>query len=111
MGHSGRVMPTPVQTKVGTFNNFIDGKWIASGSGKVFENRNPADQADLIGLFQQSTVDDAQAAIDAAARAYERWRSVPAPKRAEMLFRAAELIAERKEQFARDMTREMGKVL
>src|SRR5262249_12738472 len=43
--------------------------------------------------------------------AYERWRLVPAPKRAELLFRAAQLIAERKDPLARDMTREMGKVL
>ena len=36
---------------------------------------------------------------------------LPAPKRAEILFRAAQMLIERKEQFARDMTREMGKVL
>ena len=36
---------------------------------------------------------------------------MPAPKRAELLFRAAQLLAERKEALARDMTREMGKVL
>jgi acyl-CoA reductase-like NAD-dependent aldehyde dehydrogenase len=104
-------MPTPVHTRVQTYNNFIDGEWVTSRSGKVFENRNPADQDDLIGLFQQSSTEDAKAAIEAAARAYERWRLVPAPKRAEILFRAADLIVERKEQFARDMTREMGKVL
>ena len=44
-------------------------------------------------------------------RAYERWRLVPAPKRAELLFHAAQLLADRKESLARDMTREMGKVL
>ena len=104
-------MPTPVQAKVQTFNNFIDGDWIPSRTGRLFEDRNPADQDDLIGLFQESSVEDAQAAIAAAERAYDHWRLVPAPKRAEILFRAAELIAERKEQFARDMTREMGKVL
>jgi alpha-ketoglutaric semialdehyde dehydrogenase len=104
-------MPTPVQAKVQTFNNFIDGEWIPSRTGRLFEDRNPADQDDLIGLFQESSIEDAQAAIAAAERAYDRWRLVPAPKRAEILFRAAELIVERKEQFARDMTREMGKVL
>ena len=36
---------------------------------------------------------------------------MPAPRRAELLFRAAQLIADRKEALARDMTREMGKVL
>ena len=62
-------------------------------------------------MFQKSERADVEAALDAAARAYERWRLVPAPKRAEALFRAAQLIVERKETFARDMTREMGKVL
>jgi acyl-CoA reductase-like NAD-dependent aldehyde dehydrogenase len=94
-----------------TFYNLIDGDWVPSVSGKLFENRNPANTDDLIGLFQQSTADDAVRAVDAARRAYEHWRLVPAPKRAELLFRAAQLLADRKEALARDMTREMGKVL
>ena len=94
-----------------TFQNYIDGQWVASRGGRVFENRNPADRDDLIGIFQQSTPEDAEDALAAARRAYATWRLVPAPKRAEVLFRAAQIIAERKEMFARDMTREMGKVL
>ena len=65
----------------------------------------------LIGSFPDSTTNDAEAAIAAAKHAYDSWRLVPAPKRAEILFKAAQLIATRKEEFARDMTREMGKVL
>ncbi len=98
-------------TTATTYKNFIDGQWVASRSGQTFENRNPANTDDLIGIFQHSTAEDVRAAIAAAARAYERWRLVPAPKRAEILFKAAQLIVDRKEQFARDMTREMGKVL
>src|SRR5580704_14057865 len=94
-----------------TYHNFIDGSWVPSGSNQLFENRNPANTEDLIGVFQKSTRLDADRAIDAARRAYERWRLVPAPRRAEILFRAAQLIAERKEALARDMTREMGKIL
>jgi alpha-ketoglutaric semialdehyde dehydrogenase len=94
-----------------TYHNLIDGEWQPSGSGELFQNRNPAQTGDLIGLFQQSTREDIQHAIDAAARAYLSWRLVPAPRRAEMLFRAAQLLADRKEALARDMTREMGKVL
>src|SRR5437763_3816697 len=93
------------------YKNFIDGQWVASGSGKTFENRNPANTDDLIGVFQHSTGADVAAAIGAAARAYEEWRLVPAPVRAEILFRAAQILVDRKETFARDMTREMGKVL
>jgi alpha-ketoglutaric semialdehyde dehydrogenase len=98
-------------TAQAVFENFVDGTWSDSSSGGLFEDRNPANHDDLIGVFQESTADDAVRAIAAAERAYAGWRLVPAPRRAEMLFRAAQLIADRKEQFARDMTREMGKVL
>src|SRR5258705_10717456 len=94
-----------------THYNFVDGRWVPSVSGDVFENRNPADTNDLVGLFQKSSSADVAHAVDAARRAYERWRLVPAPRRAELLFRAAQLIADRKESLARDMTREMGKIL
>ena len=94
-----------------TYSNFIDGAWIPARSRGTFENRNPANRDDVIGLFQESSRDDVEAAVQAAERAYCSWRLVPAPKRAEMLFAAAQIIAARKEVFARDMTREMGKVL
>jgi aldehyde dehydrogenase (NAD+) len=94
-----------------TYHNLIDGAWVPSVTGELFENRNPADQDDLVGLFQRSGRDDVRRATEAAARAYAGWRLVPAPRRAEILFRAAQLLAERKEALARDMTREMGKVL
>ena len=76
-----------------------------------FENRNPADTRDLVGIFQKSAKADVDAAVDAAKRAFAKWRLVPAPRRAEMVFRAAEILIERKEDYSRDMTREMGKVL
>ena len=99
-------------TSTGTvFTNFIDGRWIPSTSGDTFENRNPANSDDLVGVFQKSTRADVEAALEAARRAYDSWRLVPAPVRAEMLFKVAQIIVERKEQYARDMTREMGKVL
>jgi acyl-CoA reductase-like NAD-dependent aldehyde dehydrogenase len=102
-------MPTTVNAT--TYDNYIDGKWSPSASGQTFENRNPANTDDLIGVFQKSTRRDVETALAAAARAYEKWRLVPAPRRAELLFRAAQLLLERKEQFARGMTREMGKIL
>ena len=97
------------QTRV--FKNFIDGQWVESSSGETFENRNPADTREVVGLFQKSSRADVNAAVDAAKRAFAKWRLVPAPRRAEMVFRAAEILIERKEDYSRDMTREMGKVL
>jgi acyl-CoA reductase-like NAD-dependent aldehyde dehydrogenase len=94
-----------------SYSNLIDGQWVAAVSRETFENRNPADHDDLIGLFPRSSRADVERATDAARRAYDTWRLVPAPKRAEVLFRAAQLLADRKEALARDMTREMGKIL
>jgi alpha-ketoglutaric semialdehyde dehydrogenase len=91
--------------------NFIDGQWVKSGSGKAFENRNPANEDDLIGTFQDSNEADVNTAVEAASRAYEKWRLTPAPKRAEYLYRVGEILKRDKEKMAREMTREMGKVV
>jgi len=102
-------MATAAMPKV--HKNFINGEWVESRSGKAFENRNPANTDELVGMFPSSTEDEVMAAVEAAKEAYKTWKLVPAPKRAEILFRAAELLVRRKEDYARDMTREMGKVL
>jgi alpha-ketoglutaric semialdehyde dehydrogenase len=93
------------------YKNFIDGEWVESRSGKTYENRNPANKDEVIGTFVSGNSADVDAAVDAAKHAYKTWRLVPAPKRAEILYRAAELLLKHKEEFSRDMTREMGKVL
>ncbi|HEV2234371.1 MAG TPA: aldehyde dehydrogenase family protein [Terriglobia bacterium] len=93
------------------YKNFINGEWVQSSSGQTFENVSPANRQELIGLFQKSNRNDVNEAISAAKEAYKSWRLVPAPKRGEILFRAARLLAERKEIYAEQMTREMGKVL
>jgi len=98
-------------TRTRVFKNFIDGEWVESQGGQTFEDRNPADNREVVAIFQRSNKADVDAAVDAAKRAFAKWRLVPAPRRAEMVFRAAEILIERKEDYARDMTREMGKVL
>jgi aldehyde dehydrogenase (NAD+) len=99
------------QTAPATLGNFIGGRWVAAASGKTFENRNPADQTELIGHFADSGPEDVERAVAAAREAFPRWRDLPAPKRGEILYRAAEILVRRKEEVSRDMTREMGKVL
>src|ERR1700739_1232826 len=93
------------------YKNFINGEWVAPRGGRTLENRNPANTDEVVGVFPLSSEEDVNAAVSAAKEAYKTWRLVPAPKRAEILFRAAELLVKRKEEFSRDMTREMGKVL
>ncbi|MBI4488632.1 MAG: aldehyde dehydrogenase family protein [Deltaproteobacteria bacterium] len=93
------------------YKNYIGGKWVEAKSGKTFENRNPANRHELIGLFPASGPEDVDEAVSAAKKAFPKWRLVPAPKRGEILYRAGELLRQRKEEIARAMTREMGKIL
>jgi alpha-ketoglutaric semialdehyde dehydrogenase len=93
------------------FKNYIDGNWQAARSAKTFENRNPANRDDLIGLFPASDLADVDQAVAAAKEAFRSWRLVPAPKRGELIYRAGELLRQYKEDIARGMTREMGKIL
>ena len=93
------------------FKNFIGGKWVAAKGGAWFEDRNPADLDDVVGEFPSSDAKDVDAAVAAAKKAYDGWRRTPAPKRGELLFRVGEILTRRKEEIARAMTREMGKVL
>jgi aldehyde dehydrogenase (NAD+) len=93
------------------FKNYINGEWVPSASGLTFDNSNPADRRELVGMFQKSSRQDVEDAIQAAKDAYKTWRLTPPPKRGEILYRAARLLSERKEEYAEQMTREMGKVL
>jgi acyl-CoA reductase-like NAD-dependent aldehyde dehydrogenase len=102
---------TARSAEVPTYGNFIDGEWRPAESGRTFESRNPADTRDLIAHFAASDAADAAAAIRAAENALPRWRATPAPKRGEIMYAFAALLAQHKERLARAMTREMGKVL
>ncbi len=92
------------------FKNYIGGNWIESASGATFERRNPA-TGEVIGVFTDSDTRDVDAAVSAATRAFASWRLYPAPKRGEILFKAARILEDRKDAYAREMTEEMGKVL
>ena len=92
------------------YKNLINGVWKKSASGETFERKNPA-TGELVGTYTKSTAADVDEAVAAATVAFKSWRLVPAPKRGEILFRAAQILEQRKDEFARIMTTEMGKVL
>jgi len=96
-------------TTVRQSQNFIGGEWVDAASGETFESTSPAD-GELIGIFPKSGADDVDRAVAAAKEAYADWRLVPAPKRGEILYRFAQLLAERKDEVTDLMTHEMGKV-
>ncbi len=93
------------------YHNYINGEWVGSRTGETVENVNPANTSEVVGIFPRSDKSQLEEAVAAAKEAYKKWRLVPAPKRAEILYRAAQMLVERKESLAKDMTREMGKIL
>jgi aldehyde dehydrogenase (NAD+) len=90
--------------------NYIGGEWRASVDDASFETINPATE-EVIAPVAKAAAADVAAAVSAAQAAYPGWRATPAPRRGEMLFRVAQLLQERKEDLARLMTQEMGKIL
>src|SRR5829696_3862652 len=102
---------TEVVAEPTTFQLFIAGRWVAGVAGETFESVNPADTREVVGRFQSGTAADVAMAVRAAEAALPMWKATPAPKRGEILYRFAELMAQHKERLSQAMTREMGKVL
>jgi alpha-ketoglutaric semialdehyde dehydrogenase len=96
-------------TEAKTFRNYIGGEWVEASSGETFESHNPA-TGELVGTFPKSSVEDVDHAVEAAKEAYESWRLVPAPKRAEILFHVGQRFIDRKDGLTELMVQEMGKV-
>ncbi|MCI0432535.1 MAG: aldehyde dehydrogenase family protein [Gemmatimonadetes bacterium] len=93
------------------FRNHIGGCWVEPAAGRYFENRDPADTRQLIGFWPSSGPEDVDRAVESAWRGFAAWKNTPAPMRGDVLRRTGDLLAQRKEDIARAMTREMGKVL
>ncbi|HRA49062.1 MAG TPA: aldehyde dehydrogenase family protein, partial [Thermomicrobiales bacterium] len=97
--------------QVTAYNNFINGAWVPAKSGETFENRNPARTSDLIGTFAASSREDVDAAVAAAEAAFPAWRAMSAIARANILYKAAELLFARAPEIGAELTREEGKTL
>ena len=88
--------------------NYIGGQW---AEGPLFENRNPADSSEIVGLHVAGLPEDVEKAAAAAQAALPAWSSMTGPARGALLYRVADLLDQRFEQLAVDMTREEGKTL
>ena len=94
-----------------TYQNFIGGEWIKSCASKSAPNVNPANTDDVIGDIPLATREEARRAVEAAAEAFAKWRSTPAPTRGRIVAQAARLLETNKEELAQTLTREEGKTI
>lgn len=91
--------------------NLIGGQWVAAKGGRTLANVNPADTDDVIGHATRSDESDVLAAVSAASEAFEAWRRVPAPRRAQFVFDAWKIMESRKPEIGRALSHEEGKIL
>ena len=91
-----------------TFRNYINGEWV---DGPTFENRNPANTDELVGLFVKGTAADVDRAADAAQAAFAKWSTMPGPARGALLFKVADILEKKFDQLGEEMCREEGKTL
>ena len=89
--------------------HFIGGQWRTSGSDTWLPSINPSNTDDIIAHVPKGTTDDVRIAVDAADAAQHAWKSLPGPTRAEHLYKWAQVLAERTEDIAQIVTREVGK--
>lgn len=90
------------------FANYIDGAWV---EGPTFENRNPANTDEIVGLHVKGSAGDVRRAADAAAAAFPAWSAMNGPARGALLYKVADILDRKFEQIAAEMTREEGKTL
>jgi alpha-ketoglutaric semialdehyde dehydrogenase len=92
------------------FKNYIDGKWVKGKGGATFDTINPANE-EVLAQIQSAEIADVDSAVQAASRAFNAWRLMPAPLRGELLFKVGDILKQKKEELARLLTQDMGKVI
>ncbi len=92
-----------------TIKNYINGSWLDSSSTESLPVMDPA-TGEAIAQVPLSTAEEVQAATQQAHEAYLRWRDVPVIERAQVMYRLLAVLNARKDELARSVTRENGKL-
>jgi acyl-CoA reductase-like NAD-dependent aldehyde dehydrogenase len=100
---------TKTLLEVKVLKNFINGEWIET-TGKTTAVMNPATGETIVEV-PLSSAESVNVAVIAAKKAQKKWALVPAPQRAEVLYRVGYMLKERKEKLAQLLTMENGKVI
>ncbi|WP_047154213.1 aldehyde dehydrogenase family protein [Aneurinibacillus tyrosinisolvens] len=100
-----------ITTGTKTYKNLINGEWTVPFSEQYFESSNPANKEESLGQFPASNIEDAERAIVSARQAQKSWAAYSPSKKAAILYKAADLLEDRAEEYGRELTREEGKIL
>src|SRR5690625_3814106 len=89
----------------------IDGKWTEAVSNEFFPIENPAQRGSVIAEVPRANADDVEIAVNAANKAFENWRKVPARERGKLLWKIADEIEKQEEDLARTIATETGNAI
>jgi succinate-semialdehyde dehydrogenase / glutarate-semialdehyde dehydrogenase len=103
-------MPTLTDASLLRSQLFIDGQWVDADNGATMPVLNPATKEEIVSI-PNAGAEETRRAIEAADRAFESWRKVPAKERSYALRRWFNLIMDNQEDLAQLMTAEQGKPL
>jgi len=97
------------------FGQFINNKWTQNQKNQknirtTFHTINPT-TGKPIATFGKGTKEDVYKAIEAAEKAFDSWKRVPAPKRGEIILKTAHIMKERKQELGKLVTKETGKII
>jgi acyl-CoA reductase-like NAD-dependent aldehyde dehydrogenase len=92
------------------FQNYINGKWVPGRKNLIFDTINPANE-EVLAHIHAADAADVDLAVDSAAKAFQSWRLIPAPMRGELLFKIGDILKQKKEELAKLLTQDMGKVI
>ena len=91
-----------------TFKNLVNGEWVTSKNNKFIDIYSPIGGC-IVGKVPEMTKEEVDFAIKCADEAQKSWRNVPVNKRAEILYKAADLLIEKVDEMSDIMMREIGK--
>ena len=92
-------------------SNFVGGEWTGAASGREYSRENPANLGEVAAVAPDSDAGDVADAVAHVADGYREWAETPPETRADVLMRAADLIAARADALALELVREEGKTL
>ena len=97
-----------IKDENGAFKNLLNGEWVNSESGKFIEIKSPIDNS-ILGRVPAMTKEEVDTAIDGAKQAQLKWKNVPLSERADILYKAADILVENVDELASMMIKEIAK--
>jgi 1-pyrroline-5-carboxylate dehydrogenase len=98
-----------VKAELGREYPLVIGGERIKNEGRSFESLNPAKKSEVVGRFQKATEEQARAAVERANEVFQTWRWTLPQERADLLFRVASLLRERRHYFSAWMVHEVAK--